>query len=434
IMNIPELKLEDAAHLHSKNYNDATSARHLNNEIRFSFHNHAGLVKAFKEGRAVDLRNVPKVKDKPILIIGSGPTLNKEWPLIKKWKGAIMVSSSQATTAVYHGVDPDHIICLDPDTNPGEFLVDTWEGRKSAIIAHPGVNPLLFDFWKGPIYMFRKMQPQTPFFANAQRIGYQTLGKTKGELGYRYATEGIEDLIASEIPMLACVLPAQVCIAKQLGYTKQFLIGADFAHPNDIDRFDRWDYVNGAWKETKSKNAIVVREGCTISTADPLIRINGLLTTQMMVFYLHQFVTAWRITECDVINTSNEGLSTMFPYVPMERVIETQGATKGYDLEDIRLASEEYLAQQNIYFITVGKHGVMPHEFKDPISEIPKMLHQVKQSLAMQGKGDDLDIDANMRRFKVLFSKVVDKAAQPLKPSIPFIAGGTTATIVTAVE
>ena len=117
----------------------------------------------------------------------------------------------------------------------------------------------------------------------------------------------------------------------------------------------------------------------------------------------------------------------MFPFVPMKRIIETQGAVGGYDLEHRLRASEEYLARQNIYFIRIGKHGVMPHEFKDPISEIPKMLHEVKQSLAMQGKGDELDIEANMRRFKRLFSRVVDKASEPPK----IVGAATTATIVT---
>lgn len=432
--DIQEVKLEDAARLHSKKYNDVTSARHLNNEIRFSFHNHRFILDAWKEGRAVDLRNVPKVKDEPILVIGSGPTLNPEWEHIKKWKGAIIVSSSQASTCIYHGVDPDYIVCLDPDTHPGEFQVDTWKGRKAAIVIHPGVNPKLLEFWKGKICLFRKMQPQTPFFANAQRVGYQTLGGMDDELEYRYSNEGMEDLIAAEIPMLACVLSAQICIAKQLGYNKQFLIGADLSYPKDVDRFDRWDYLNGAWKETKSGNTITVREGSKMGRADPCIRVDGLLTSRMMVFYLHQVVTAWRITECDIINTSYEGLGRMFPFQPMKKVVAKQGAVKGLGIKAIRLASEQYLARQNIYFITVGEHSVMPHEFRDPITEIPTMLHHVKASLAQQGKGDDLDIDANMKRFKKLFAKVVSSAGEPPRAVVPgggqTVVGGSAETVM----
>ncbi len=134
-----------------------------------------------------------------------------------------------------------------------------------------------------------------------------------------------------------------------------------------------------------------------------------------MVFYSHQIMTAWRITQADIINTNNQGLMTTFPYCPLEEVVAKQGiGIKGYSKKNIIEASEEYLARQNIYFIGVGKAGIMPHEFQDPITEIPKMLNKVKSALTAQGRGDDLDVDKNMERFKKLFEKVVVKAGKPL--------------------
>ncbi|KKL52290.1 hypothetical protein LCGC14_2286980, partial [marine sediment metagenome] len=321
----PSISIDDAVRLKATKYNDATSKRHMANEMRFSFYNHTNIIKAFgymwtgeekgwirdpsiKDPRARDLKDAPKVKDKPILIIGSGATLDEAWPLIKKWEGAIMVSSSQATTAVYHGKEPDYIVALDPDTPPSEFQADTWEGRKSVMIIHPGVMPETFDFWKGPLYLFRKMQPQTPFYANAQKIGYQTLGiKENG----RYANEKVETLVTTEIPMLACVIAAQICIARQMGYNRQFLIGADLSFVDDRDRFVRWDYINNKWQNTDIGN----HEN---NEKDPSLMIGNLKSTQMMVFYAHQIMTAWRITQADIINTNNQGLMTTFPYCPIE--------------------------------------------------------------------------------------------------------------------
>ena len=65
----------------------------------------------------------------------------------------------------------------------------------------------------------------------------------------------------------------------------------------------------------------------------------------------------------------------------------------------------------NIYFVRVGKNGLMPHEFQDPITEIPKMLNKLKQALTNSGRGNDLDIDKNMRRFNKLFQSVAKHAA-----------------------
>ncbi|KKM00854.1 hypothetical protein LCGC14_1800280 [marine sediment metagenome] len=403
------VNIDDAARLKATKFNEATSNRHMANEVRFSFYNHANILKAFKDGRAKDLKDAPKVKDKPILIIGSGATLDEAWPLIQKWEGAIMTSSSQATTAIYYGKEPDYIVSLDPDTGPSEFQVDTWEGRKSVMIIHPGVMPEMFNFWKGPLYLFRKMQPQTPFYANAQKMGYQTLGiKDKG----RYANAQVETLITTEIPMLACVIAAQICIAKQLGYNKQFLVGADLSFVDNRDRFIRWDYMNGKWQNTDM--GIHKNQG-----VDPDLMIGNLKSTRMMVFYAHQIVTSWRITQADIINTNNQGLMETFPYCPLEIVVANQGkGIKGYSEQKRCEVSEEYLARQNIYFIGVGEKGIMPHEFQDPISEIPKMLRKLKAALTAQGKGDDLDIDKNMERFNKLFKKVTAKA---LKPDTPII-------------
>ena len=415
--NIPDMRHDDVAHNISTQYNAATTKQHIDNEVRFAFYNHAHLMKAFKDGRAIDLKDAPKVKNKPILILGSGPTLNDAWPLIQKWKGAIMVSTTQATTLIYYGKDPDYIIILDPDTPPEEFKADTWKGRKSVIIAHPGILPATFRFWKGPLYMYRKMQPQTPFFANEQKVGYSTLGDKDDITKYRFANKGTKFLIVSEIPMLACVLSSQICIAKLLGYNKQFLIGADLSYPGEINRFTRWDYVNGGWKKTIPRPVIME------APADPRVRIDGLLTSRMMVFYSHQIATAWRITIADVINTSNKGLLKFLPYVPLDKVVQERGNVRGYSKERRMLAAEEHLAQQNIYFIRVGKAGIMPHEFQDPMSEIPKFLTRIKATLVPQGKGDELNIEENMERFKKLFKKVTKEASEPTKPVKAIIEG-----------
>ena len=93
-----------------------------------------------------------------------------------------------------------------------------------------------------------------------------------------------------------------------------------------------------------------------------------------------------------------------------EGVIEKQGRVKGRNKKQIRKISEEYLAKQNIYFITVGKSGIMPHEFKDPLTEIPQMLKQLKVILGKTGQADELDVDANMRRCRRLFEKVSAEA------------------------
>jgi len=400
---IPKANTDEVARLKATSFNQLTERRHMINDIRFSFYNHAAIIRAIKSGQAVDLSKIPKRKDKPVLIVGSGPTLNEALPLVKDWQGDIICSTSQATTLVYFGHPPEHIVALDPDSRADELKADTWKGRNSILHMHPGISPDLLEMWEGPISLFRKLQPQTPFYDNAQKIGYGTLGPI--EEGHFQGDKG-DSLITSTIPMLACVIPAQIWIAKQLGYRQQFLVGCDFSFPEDIDRFTLWDWNGKKWVKHEPSSIFTKQR----SERDPIIEteFEGLKSSSLMVFYGHQTVIAWRITEANIVNTSNKGFLQMFPYAPIEKVIRKQGqGIKGFNLKKIREISEEHLAKQNIYFLRVGK-GIMPHEYKDPLFEIPKAIKNIKAALEKQGKGKDFDPEANMRRIKKLFKKVAN--------------------------
>ena len=405
-----KIKTDEAARLMSESYNTATRNKHMMNEVKYSFYNHHNLVKALNEKRAVDMDDAPKTKQESILLVASGPSLDEAMPLLKDWQGDIMTSTSQATTCIYWGKEPKYIIALDPDSHKAELKADTWKGRKSILILHPGVTPNLVNFWKGPMYLFRKLQPQTPFYDNAQKIGYSTLSQLTKKLEdviskAKLLGDGSEILIRAQVPMLACVLACQICVAKQLGYRRLFLLGADLGYPGKQERFTQWDFEKDKWIEKKASSIEKMTEGI-----DPPIEIeNGLFSTKMMIFYAHQVVTAWRITGTDIITASKDGIIKVFPYAPFEKIVRKQGTNiKGLNKKNIIRTSEEYLAKQNIYFLNIGK-GIMPHEFKDPLHEIPRMLDKVKETLRAQGREKDLDINANMRRIKKLVDNVWSK-------------------------
>jgi hypothetical protein len=72
---------------------------------------------------------------KPALIIGSGPSLDTALPLLKDWKGATFCSTSHASSLIYYGHEPSHMIAYDINTRPFEQeWVDTWEGRKTVMV------------------------------------------------------------------------------------------------------------------------------------------------------------------------------------------------------------------------------------------------------------------------------------------------------------
>ena len=207
--------------------------------------------------------------------------------------------------------------------------------------------------------------------------------------------------------MLACAIPAQICIAKHLGYSQYVLVGADFSFPNNQQRFTSRSWTDGQWVEHKSTPL----EDSKGATEDPMVETeyDGLMTTEMQVFYSRQAVVACRLVECSIINASQKGLLRMLPYAPIDEIIQRGNkGVKGFTLPQRIKVYEEYLARQNIYFFYVSD-GIMPHEFKDPLHEVPKMLKQVKELLTAQGNGDKLDLEANMKRIKRLFRAVTEE-------------------------
>ena len=398
-MEPTKVRTDEVVRAQSAKFNEKTDERHYINEVHFSFHNHREIMDALETGRAVDLADMPKHIRTSVLIIGSGHSLDDALPLVKDWKGHIICSTSHASTLIAWGREPEHIVALDPDSNPGELAADTWEGRKSTLHMHPGVTPDLVKWWKGPIALFRKLQPQQSFYAGEQAMGYSVLGPLRNG---RYIGNEAPLSITAQVPMLACAVPAQICIAKHLGYAQQVLVGCDFSWRDDANRFTSKTWENGQWVEHPP--------GPSVSTEDPEIEteFDGLKSTPMQVFYAHQTVIAWRLVERNIINSSTDGLLRMFPHTPIEEVIRRGNkGVKGFTFPQIRKASEEHLARQNIYFFYVGT-GIMPHEFKDPLHDVPKMLMQVNEMLTAQGNGDKLDVEANMKRLNRLFKTVTE--------------------------
>lgn len=383
-------------------FNSKTQERHYANEVQFSFHNHREIVDLFEEGRAVDLGTLPKRKNKSVLIIGSGPNLDKALPTIKDWEGEIICSTSHAATLIGWGREPEHIVALDPDSSPAELEADTWEGRQSILHAHPGIMPDLIRWWPGKISFFRKLQPQQNFYGNEQKTGYSPLGPI--EEG-RYQGNKSEPYIKSQIPMLACAMAAAVCIAKHIGYKQQIFVGGDFLAGRFAAR--RWSVDQKEWVDDPPYEIDLE------NPLDPIVEteLDGLLSTTVQIFYAHQTVVSWRLTESNIVNAFPDGLlQNVLPYRPWEEILRRGNkGVKGYNLKQIHRASEEHLAKQNIFVLNVGD-GIMPHEFKDPLHEIPLALQQIKATLEAQGKGDQVDVEANMKRIKKLIDKVFDAA------------------------
>jgi hypothetical protein len=336
-----ELKIANEA------YNSVTQARHLENEITWSFYNQARIVENLKNGKALDLVKVPKVEKEPCMIIGSGPSFDKVAPYLKDFPGDIICSTSQASTCIYFGKEPKYIVALDPQSHDFELMADTFEGRDTTLITHPGVKPELINFWQGRSFYFRKIQPQTKFYSVEQRLGYST------QLEANRNQQIVESVI-----MLACVAACQVWVANILGYGRMYLVGLDFGCPGGQERFTQWSYHYDK-KVFAPGNAPELQIGQGEWRKSPLTQMtaqyniegeNGCVTSPIQNFYKQQFLTAWRIIGGDFINVSSEGMLYELPQTDIETVLKKPDSIKGFGKEKIRNIADKQNHKNKDYF------------------------------------------------------------------------------------
>ena len=145
---------ESTLRLSSSNYNEGTRQSQLIHEELNSAINRPIIMDRVAKGTARDLDEEPKHEGEMCFIIGSGPSLDDSIVHLKNWEGGIICSTSHALTLMYHGIEPSHIIALDPFSAWEETKGIDWSKTKTKLIAHPGVWPDLIENWPNELLLY----------------------------------------------------------------------------------------------------------------------------------------------------------------------------------------------------------------------------------------------------------------------------------------
>lgn len=348
-------------------------------EIRNSAANWEAIMDRFRTGQAKDISSEPKKLLQPVILTGSGPSLDKSISKLKDWKGGIICHYSQALTLRYYGVIPDYIVALDSVCN-WEGLSDVeWAGTKTKLILHPGMWPSLVANWPNEMLFYRQnLGRPDGFGVNEQKIMYsEQIGGLKEALESKM---GFKPLVNTEMTMFACTPPGQLFTAQILQYGPVFLTGMDFAYHDDQERFTDFRVdEQGKWAGVKH----VLPEREYIKTA------NGLKTDPLHMYYKKNFVSAMRLSMQRVF-TTDKGAITEVPFIEMDKVIKTQGKKAPDILPEMREKNyERYLAKINCYCITADK-GQWFIEVEDPMRDIPGFIDSKNRQYKCTQCGNEL--------------------------------------------
>lgn len=348
---------EDQVRLNSSQMNDNTKARQLIHEEHNSGANHRYILDAIEQGRARDINDEVRVDNDPCLIIGSGPSLDEAIDAMKRigWTGGLICTTSHANTFMYHGIEPTHIMALDPFCTWEEIDSVDWSQTGTKLITHPGVEPTLLRNWPNDVLLYRQNNGRAnSYYANEQKRMYTRREYIEGK-SIRDAT--FHYLIRTEITLFACSPPAQMFAADKLGYGTIFLAGCDFNYHSGKARFTGWSQVDGVWTESVSPWPTETTE--KERQEGKLVTLNnGTETHEIHLYYKKNMLSAIRLSGQNVVTTDLRGsLADTLPTAEIRDVLGKHGRgwkQRPKNWERMKHKLDEYLAAVGAYCIEAG--------------------------------------------------------------------------------
>lgn len=362
----PVPRTESDVHSESANYNAGTIAKQLFHEEVNSAYNHHVIVDAYNSGRARDISDEPRKNGQPCIILGSGPSLDRSIENLRGWEGGIICTNSHARTLMHYGIEPTHILVLDPFSDWPEISGIDWSKTKTKLIVQPGVMPDLVKNWPNEMLLYvQNAGSRDSFYATTQKRQYTWRTGPIRETTFHF-------MIRTEIVVFACSPCMQLFAADLLGYGACFLAGVDFGFVDNKERFTDWDFDdNGNWRENVHP---------FMANDKTIVGNNGVPTEDIHLFYKKNFLSAWRLSHQTIYST-DRGLMKEVPFIPIGEVVACQGLCgEKQKEEDIDTITEKYLANVGAFVIKTKKAGIAYVESAAPEKELLAYMQGLNRS------------------------------------------------------
>ena len=348
----------------SAKFNAGTMAKQLIIEQCNSAENWYPITEAFKSGRARDISDEPKVDKIPAFVIGSGPSLDKSIKYLKQWDGGIFCSTSHALTLMYYGIEPTHLICLDPFSSWKDIKGVDWSKTRTKLVLHPGIDTEMVRMWPNDFLFYIQGNGESDsWYENEQKKMYTWRDGPERSPTWHYR-------IRTTITIFACSPPMQLFCADKLGFSTIFLAGCDFGFPDGKERFteytpdpdsppDKLNWIEHAhpWKES---------DGNMQTNA-------GIPTHEIHCYYKKNHISSWRLSHQQMY-TTDHGCMPEVPFTDIRKVIQKKG--RNYPTQShamIDRITERYLCSVGAYVI-VANEGVSFVESERPELDLPAYM------------------------------------------------------------
>jgi hypothetical protein len=133
-----------------------------------------------------------KLKNLPGIVIGAGPSLDKNIRFLgqAKDKAVLIASDAALKPLLAHGIAPAFVVCLDPQEDISKFFKGA-SSRGTTLVAPSILHPQVLDLWEGNVVFYSKFAPDIATLTQIQRqaphLGHLTPGGTVLSVAYDLA-------------------------------------------------------------------------------------------------------------------------------------------------------------------------------------------------------------------------------------------------------
>lgn len=328
--------------------------------------------KLYLEGKARDIADEKKSSG-PCIVIGSGGTLDDALPRLKDWKGGIICTSSHAVSLVYHGIEPTHIVALDPFCDEVELSGVDWSKTRTKLVMTPTVWPTILSSWPNEVLLYLQFNGQNDsFYSGVLKRQYTIREQIPG--GARLRDAIFKHMIRTEITLFACSPPIQMFIAHLLGYKDTFLVGCDFGYTNNVERFGETTKEFGEWVHHKHPIERRLKEVTEKNQQSQMVTSsNGILSDIIHLYYKKNMLTALRLSMQSVC-VVGRGTITELPTTTIDKLMKSQGiGHKRLPRKEQIDIIENYLASVGA-FVIESNGGYTFVEANDPVPQLTSFM------------------------------------------------------------
>ncbi len=133
-----------------------------------------------------------KFRNLPGIVVGAGPSLDKNIQLLgqAKDKAVIITSDAALKPLMAHDIFPSFVACLDPQEDIAKFFKGV-PTRGMTLVAPSIIHPQVLDLWEGGVVFYSKFAPDIPTLTEIQKqaphLGHLTPGGTVLSIAYDLA-------------------------------------------------------------------------------------------------------------------------------------------------------------------------------------------------------------------------------------------------------